>query len=149
MPFHCYYRVCGVVQRCGRLQYGKGCPLDWHPTTMQSTTHLCSMSDNTSSRCLCIKKQTPITRLAPHHNAIVVADCSMQCGGILEYVRGATPCYTQVCGVVHRNPGGGSKAESSSTTATMDKSTNDQLPSMWLHRFYLFELGFTAIHHSM
>ena len=49
----------------------------------------------------------------------------MQCGGILEYVRGATPCYTQVCGVVHRNPGGGSKAESRSTTATMYKSAND------------------------
>ena len=53
----------------------------------------------------------------------------MQCGGILDYVRGATPCYTQVCGVVQggggRNPGGCSKAESRSTTATMDKSAND------------------------
>ena len=55
----------------------------------------------------------------------------LQCGGILQYVRGATPCYTQVCGVVQggggggRNPGGGSRAESISTTATMDKSTND------------------------
>ena len=49
-------------------------------------------------------------------------------GGILQYVRGATPCYTQVCGVVQggggRNPGGCSKAESRSTTATMETSAN-------------------------
>ena len=37
---------------------------------MQSTTHWCSMSDNTSPQCLPIKKQIPNTRLAHHYNAI-------------------------------------------------------------------------------